>query len=225
MENVILDVKDLCKTYIVDKRQNNVLRNICFQVKEGDMVAIMGPSGSGKSTLLYAVSGMDVPTSGTVVFDGKDITKLTANELANVRLDDMGFIFEKIQRAEELMRKLSIIEVAENDINEVSGGQLQRACICRSMMNDPKLLFADEPTGALNRMASAEVMEELVRLNQEGTTIMMVTHDVKVAAKCKRVLYIVDGTIKGEYLAPEEKGLQELDKERRLNTWLMDLGW
>ena len=232
MENVILDVKDLCKTYIVDKRQNNVLRNICFQVKEGDMVAIMGPSGSGKSTLLYAVSGMDVPTSGTVVFDGKDITKLTANELANVRLDDMGFIFqqmymmknltildnivlpaieskkrnesrkEKIQRAEELMRKLSIIEVAENDINEVSGGQLQRACICRSMMNDPKLLFADEPTGALNRMASAEVMEELVRLNQEGTTIMMVTHDVKVAAKCKRVLYIVDGTIKGEYLAP-----------------------
>lgn len=255
MENVILDVKDLCKTYILDKRQNNVLRNICFQVKEGDMVAIMGPSGSGKSTLLYAVSGMDVPTSGTVVFDGKDITKLTANELANVRLDDMGFIFqqmymmknltildnivlpaieskkrnesrkEKIQRAEELMRKLSIIEVAENDINEVSGGQLQRACICRSMMNDPKLLFADEPTGALNRMASAEVMEELVRLNQEGTTIMMVTHDVKVAAKCKRVLYIVDGTIKGEYLAPEEKGLQESDKERRLNTWLMDLGW
>lgn len=255
MENVILDVKDLCKTYILDKRQNNVLRNICFQVKEGDMVAIMGPSGSGKSTLLYAVSGMDVPTSGTVVFDGKDITKLTANELANVRLDDMGFIFqqmymmknltildnivlpaieskkrnesrkEKIERAEELMRKLSIIEVAENDINEVSGGQLQRACICRSMMNDPKLLFADEPTGALNRMASAEVMEELVRLNQEGTTIMMVTHDVKVAAKCKRVLYIVDGTIKGEYLAPEEKGLQESDKERRLNTWLMDLGW
>ena len=91
MENVILDVKDLCKTYILDKRQNNVLRNICFQVKEGDMVAIMGPSGSGKSTLLYAVSGMDVPTSGTVIFDGKDITKLTANELANVRLDDMGF--------------------------------------------------------------------------------------------------------------------------------------
>ncbi len=255
MENIILDVKDLCKTYILDKRQNNVLRNICFQVNEGDMVAIMGPSGSGKSTLLYAVSGMDAPTSGTVVFDGKDITKLTANELANVRLDDMGFIFqqmymmknltildnivlpaieskkrnesrkEKIQRAEELMRKLSIIEVAENDINEVSGGQLQRACICRSMMNDPKLLFADEPTGALNRMASAEVMEELVQLNQEGTTIMMVTHDVKVAAKCKRVLYIVDGMIKGEYLAPEEKGLHESDKERRLNTWLMDLGW
>lgn len=108
---------------------------------------------------------------------------------------------------------------------KVSGGQLQRACICRSMMNHPKLLFADEPTGALNRAASKDVMEELVKLNREGTAIMMVTHDAKVAAKCKRVLYIVDGNIKGEYVAPVEEGLTETDKERRLNTWLMDLGW
>lgn len=251
----ILDVKDLCKTYIIDKRQNNVLKNVNFSVEEGDMVAIMGPSGSGKSTLLYAVSGMDVPTSGTVEFDGKDITKLTANELAEVRLDKMGFIFqqmymmknltildnivlpateskksnesrkEKEKRAEELMRKLSIIDVADNDINEVSGGQLQRACICRSMINNPKLLFADEPTGALNRTSSMEVMEELVKLNGEGTTIMMVTHDAKIAARCKRVLYIVDGNIKGEYVTPEDENLSTLDKERRLNNWLMDLGW
>ncbi|MCQ2082560.1 MAG: ABC transporter ATP-binding protein [Lachnospiraceae bacterium] len=251
----ILDVKDLCKTYIIDKRQNNVLKNVNFSVEEGDMVAIMGPSGSGKSTLLYAVSGMDVPTSGTVEFDGKDITKLTANELAEVRLDKMGFIFqqmymmknltildnivlpateskksnesrkEKEKRAEELMRKLSIIDVADNDINEVSGGQLQRACICRSMINNPKLLFADEPTGALNRTSSMEVMEELVKLNGEGTTIMMVTHDAKIAARCKRVLYIVDGNIKGEYVTPEDENLSTSDKERRLNNWLMDLGW
>ena len=251
----ILDVKDLCKTYIIDKRQNNVLKNVNFSVEEGDMVAIMGPSGSGKSTLLYAVSGMDVPTSGTVEFDGKDITKLTANELAEVRLDKMGFIFqqmymmknltildnivlpateskksnesrkEKEKRAEELMRKLSIIDVADNDINEVSGGQLQRACICRSMINNPKLLFADEPTGALNRTSSMEVMEELVKLNGEGTTIMMVTHDAKIAARCKRVLYIVDGNIKGEYVTPEDENLSTLDKERKLNNWLMDLGW
>lgn len=251
----ILEVKDLCKTYVVDKRQNNVLRNVTFEVEEGDMVAIMGPSGSGKSTLLYSVSGMDLATSGTVIFDGRDMSELSANELAKLRLDDMGFIFQqmymmknltildniilpaleskkgnetrksKVQRAEELMRKLSIIDVADNDINEVSGGQLQRACICRSMINKPKLLFADEPTGALNRAASTEVMEELVKLNAEGTTIMMVTHDAKVAAKCKRVLYIVDGNIKGEYIAPKDKGLNESDKERRLNTWLMDLGW
>lgn len=254
MEN-ILEVKDLCKTYVIDKRQNNVLKNVSFKVERGDMVAIMGPSGSGKSTLLYSVSGMDVPTSGTVIFDGRDITRLTANELASVRLNEMGFIFqqmymmknltlldnivlpaieskkvnetrkEKVLRAEELMRKLSIIEVAENDINEVSGGQLQRACICRSMINNPKLLFADEPTGALNRSSSAEVMDELVKLNQEGTTIIMVTHDAKVAAKCKRVFYIIDGNIKGEYVSSMDNGLSQSDKERRLNTWLMDLGW
>ena len=251
----LLEIKDLCKTYVINKRQNNVLKNVNFTVDEGEMVAIMGPSGSGKSTLLYAVSGMDGATSGSVLFDGKDITKLKSNELASLRLDDMGFIFqqmymmknltildnivlpameskktkeskgEKIKRAEALMRKLGIVEVADNDINEVSGGQLQRACICRSMMNKPKVLFADEPTGALNRTSSNEVMEELVKLNKEGTTIMMVTHDAKVAAKCSRVLYIVDGNIKGEYRSPVGEELQEKDRERRLNNWLLELGW
>ncbi len=253
--NKIIDVKDLCKTYVLDKRQNNVLKNVNFSVEEGDMVAVMGPSGSGKSTLLYAVSGMDSATSGTVLFDGEDLTKLSQNELSSIRLDKMGFIFQqmymmknltildnillpameskkedesradKVKRAEALMKKLSIIDVADNDVNEVSGGQLQRACICRSMMNNPKILFADEPTGALNRTSSIEVMEELLKLNEEGTTIMMVTHDAKVAAKCKRVLYIVDGNIKGEYNAPKDSSLSTEDKERRINNWLMDLGW
>ena len=251
----VLEVKDLCKTYVVNKRQNNVLKNVNFKVEDGEMVAIMGPSGSGKSTLLYAVSGMDGATGGSIVFDGKDITKLKSNELASLRLDEMGFIFqqmymmknltildnivlpameskktseskkEKTKRGEDLMRKLDIIEVADNDINEVSGGQLQRACICRSMINKPKVLFADEPTGALNRTASNEVMKELVKLNEEGTTIMMVTHDAKVAAKCSRVLYIVDGNIKGEYNSPKGKDIQEKDRERMLNNWLMELGW
>lgn len=249
----LLEVRDLCKTYVINKRQNNVLKNVNFSVNQGEMVAIMGPSGSGKSTLLYAVSGMDGATSGSVMFDKKDITKLKEKELAVLRLDEMGFIFqqmymmknltlldnivlpameskktgeskkEKRMRGEELMRKLNIIEVADNDINEVSGGQLQRACICRSMINKPKILFADEPTGALNRAASNEVMEELVKLNKEGTAIMMVTHDAKVAARCSRVLYIVDGNIKGEYEVPKNSATQE--KERMLNNWLMNLGW
>lgn len=205
----ILEVKDLCKTYVVDKRQNNVLRNVSFSVEEKDMIAVMGPSGSGKSTLLYSVSGMDVPTSGTAIESRKSTEKKS----------------DKVKRAEELMRKLSIIDIADNDINEVSGGQLQRACICRSMINNPKMLFADEPTGALNRTSMAEVMEELVALNEEGTTIMLVTHDPKVAAKCKRVLYIVDGNIKGEFEIPKDNTLTQSDKERRLNNWLMDLGW
>ncbi len=251
----ILEVKDLCKTYVVNKRQNNVLKNVNFTVSEGEMVAVMGPSGSGKSTLLYAVSGMDSITAGEVNFCEKNIAKMNQKELADLRLDEMGFIFqqmymlknltvldniilpatqskkntesrkETVSRGEELMRKLDIIEVADNDINEVSGGQLQRACICRSMINKPKVLFADEPTGALNRTASNEVMEELVKLNKEGTTIMMVTHDAKVAAKCSRVLYIVDGNIKGEYKSPENADMQEKERERLLNNWLMELGW
>ena len=251
----ILEVRDLCKTYIVNKRQNNVLKNVNFTVSEGEMVAIMGPSGSGKSTLLYAVSGMDAITAGEVNFCGKNIAKMGEKELANLRLDEMGFIFqqmymlknltildniilpavqskknnetrkETVARGEELMRKLGIIDIADNDINEVSGGQLQRACICRSMINKPKVLFADEPTGALNRTSSNEVMEELVKLNQEGTTIMMVTHDAKVAAKCSRVLYIVDGNIKGEYISPKDSEIKEKDRERLLNNWLMELGW
>lgn len=253
--SALLEVKDLCKTYVTDKRQNHVLRNVDFEVEQGEMVAIMGPSGSGKSTLLYAVSGMDKATGGSVRFDGRELTKLNNKELAKLRLDEMGFIFqqmymmknltildnialpaiqskktgetrkEKMERGKDLMRKLDIIEVADNDINEVSGGQLQRACICRSMINKPKLLFADEPTGALNRTSSNEVMDELVKLNKEGTTIMMVTHDVKVASRCSRVLYIVDGNIQGEYISGENSSDTVLDAERRLNTWLMDMGW
>ena len=251
--NTILEVKDLCKTYIINKRQNNVLRTVNFKVSEGEMVAVMGPSGSGKSTLLYTVSGMDKMTAGDVKFCGRELSKLRENELSKMRLDDMGFIFQQmymmknlsildniilpavksdkkkesrrdtLKRGQELMRKLGIIEISDNDINEVSGGQLQRACICRSMINEPRMIFADEPTGALNRTSSDEVMDELEKLNKEGTSIMLVTHDAKVAAKCSRVLYIVDGNINGEYNI--DKGLSLRDRERGLNNWLMEMGW
>lgn len=130
---------------------------------------------------------------------------------------------QKVERAKALMKKLAISEIADNDINEVSGGQLQRACICRSMINNPGILFADEPTGALNRSTSREVMDEIVRLNDSGTTVMMVTHDAGIAAKCKRVVYLVDGTIKGEYIT--DNNLTQTERERSLNNWLMDLGW
>ena len=230
----LLCAKDLCKTYVIDKRQNNVLKNVNLEVNEGEMVAIMGPSGSGKSTLLYAISGMDRATSGQVLFEGQDLTKLGEKDLATI-LDNIVLPAvesrkskesreEKQARGEQLMRKLGIIEIADNDMNEVSGGQLQRACICRSMMNRPRLLFADEPTGALNRTSSNEVMDELVKLNGEGTTIVMVTHDAKVAAKCGRVLFIVDGNIKGEYTNLKNI-TDEKERERGLNNWLLDLGW
>lgn len=251
----VLEVKDLCKTYIINKRQNNVLKNVNFSIEEGEMVAVMGPSGSGKSTLLYAVSGMDKITAGEVVFGDKKIDNLPEKELADLRLDEMGFIFqqmymlknlsvldniilpacqskkntaskkEKVQYGKDLMRKLGIIGIADNDINEVSGGQLQRACICRSMMNHPKMIFADEPTGALNRTSSDEVMEELRKINEDGSTIMLVTHDVKVAAKCSRVMYIEDGNIKGEYTLSTSEATSLRDRERELNHWLLEMGF
>lgn len=254
--NTILEVKDLCKTYIVNKRQNNVLKNLNFTVREGEMTAIMGPSGSGKSTLLYAVSGMDHITSGEVWFGGKNIADMGEKELADLRLNEMGFIFQQMymlrnlsvldniilpacqsdkvkesrkettSRGEALMRRLGIIDVADHDITEVSGGQLQRACICRSLINQPEMIFADEPTGALNRTTSGEVMEELVKINEQGTAVLLVTHDVKVASKCSRVLYLVDGNIKGEYNLERMSATSGMnERERALGNWLMEMGW
>lgn len=253
-----LAVKDLCKTYVVNKRQNNVLRNVNMTVEEGEMVAVMGPSGSGKSTLLYTVSGMDCLTAGKVDFFGREIDSLSPGEMSDVRLKEMGFIFQQMYMlknltiydniilpayqanrgrnrknrkeinayAKELMRKLDIMEIAENDITEVSGGQLQRACICRSLINRPKMIFADEPTGALNQQNSKEVMRQLNKVNREGTTVMLVTHDSKVAAKSDRVLYIEDGNIKGEMvLGKFEEGGQVRDRERKIANWLLEMGW
>lgn len=253
-----LMVHDLCKTYITNKKQNNVLRNVNFSIEQGEMVAIMGPSGSGKSTLLYAVSGMDTPTAGRVEFMGKEISTLNASQMSDLRLNQMGFIFQQMHMlknltiydniilpayqtnrgksreerkrinayANALMQKLNITEIAENDITEVSGGQLQRACICRSMINQPGVIFADEPTGALNQQTSREVIEELNRINQEGTTIMMVTHDLKVAAKSDRILYIEDGNIKGEFvLSKYTDDSTRKARERHVSNWLMEMGW
>ena len=253
-----LEVKDLCKTYIVNKRQNNVLRNVNLTVKEGEMVAVMGPSGSGKSTLLYTVSGMDSVTAGRVNFFGQELGSLSPKEMSRVRLTQMGFIFQQMyllknltiydniilpayqanegrnklsraqinEKAKELMRKLNIIKIADNDVTEVSGGELQRACICRSLINNPKMVFADEPTGALNQQNSKEVMRELNRINGEGTTIMLVTHDSKVAAKSDRVLYIEDGNIKGEMTLGKFKEESETrERERKLTGWLLEMGW
>lgn len=246
----ILRVEGICK--------GGILNDISFDVNSGEMVAIMGPSGSGKSTLLYNISGMDEPTSGRVWLKASEITAMSEDEKADMRLQRIGFVFQQMnmmenlniidnillpavqaskakkefkqrknelnERAELLMKKLSIDGLGDRRITEVSGGQLQRACICRSMMNSPEILFADEPTGALNKSASEEVMEALTALNREGSTILMVTHDSRMASRCGRILYLVDGQIQGELsLGDEIASLKE--REERVGSWLTAMNW
>ncbi len=252
MENVI-KVKDLCKTYIIKSNSNNVLRNVNFEMKKGEFVSVMGPSGSGKSTLLYTVSGMDNVTNGEVEFCGKKLTSLGRKEMMQLRLRKMGFIFQHMymmkklcildnivlpgfqaggtrsavkERAEDLMRRLGIIDIAEKEITEVSGGELQRACLCRALINDPEVVFADEPTGALNSKAAGGVMHELLEANRRGTGILMVTHSVKVAARSERVIYLMDGGIEGELILGKMKDENDLrEREKTLNNWLIERGW
>ena len=252
--STVIETKDLCKTYIVDKQSNNVLQNVNLKVEEKEFVTVMGPSGSGKSTLLYTVSGMDTVTAGSVLFDGEELSLMKEKELINIRLLKMGFIFQQMymmkklsiidniilpgfqaklkprdevrKDAENLMRKLEIIDTAEREITEVSGGQLQRACLCRALINNPKVLFADEPTGALNSKASKDVMQRLLEANRAGTTVLMVTHSEKVASISDRIIYLVDGGIKGELTLGKMAGDDEISiRERKVRSWLDEMGW
>ncbi|MEA5095129.1 MAG: ABC transporter ATP-binding protein [Sedimentibacter saalensis] len=235
----MIKVENLNKAF----KNTEVLHNISFEIKKGDFAAIMGPSGSGKSTLLYSISGMDSINSGRVLFEGTDISHMKEDELSLFRLNKMGFVFQNAQmlknlsifdnitlpglvaktesadrirkRAVELMKKMEIEEIVNRDIREVSGGQLQRASICRAMINKPEILFLDEPTGALNSTATDQVLSILEDLNNDGMTIMTVTHDPRVAARAKKVLYIMDGQIAGCKEFSEDGG-----RERELDKWL-----
>ncbi|WP_347451308.1 ABC transporter ATP-binding protein [Acetoanaerobium noterae] len=232
----MIKVKNISKSY----KDAIVLNNVSLEINKGDFTAVMGPSGSGKSTLLYSISSMDNPDEGEVVFEGIDVYKLSESELSKFRLNKMGFVFQNSQllknlsifdniilpgmvakresieviraRAIELMSKMGIEDIKDRDIREVSGGQLQRAAICRAMINNPEILFMDEPTGALNSEAASQVMEILKKLNQEGISIMLVTHDAKMASMAKKVIYIKDGRLAGEIkLSDEKEALAEID--------------
>lgn len=248
-----MEMEQLLRVQNLSKDQ--ILHEISFDVKQGEMVAVMGPSGSGKSTLLYNVSGMDQPDSGEVWLRDTEITGFSDDEKAKLRLHRMGFVFQKMnmianlnildnillpaiqankgrggkskaeltKKAKLLMKSMSISGLEQRQITEVSGGQLQRACICRSVMNEPEILFADEPTGALNQSAAAEVMAELVKLHREGTAILVVTHDSRVAGKCDRILYLLDGRIRGELTLRQVNG--EKRREDVVSQWLAKMGW
>lgn len=244
-----LEITGLCKEY----EGSRVLRDIHFQIAAGEFVTIMGQSGCGKSTLLYCVSGMDNAIAGEVKLDGQALSGLSEKEMERLRLTRMGFVFQRanflknltiadnitfpafqlgkksraeiMRDAEHLMKKMDILSVADSDIRKVSGGQLQRAAICRAMINRPDILFGDEPTGALNLSTTKEVMDILTEINREGTMVMLVTHDAKVAARADRVIYLEDGKIKDEISLRRYSEKTGKYREDTLGEWLSVMGF
>lgn len=212
----------------------------------------MGPSGSGKSTLLYALSGMDSIDSGKVTFDGRELSDLSERELADLRRTEMGFIFQQptllmslniidniilpamrdqrkstqqiTEKARTLMKKVGINELATRNITQVSGGQLQRAGICRALINDPKIIFGDEPTGALNSKSAEEIMDVISDIHKEGTTVVLVTHDAKVAARTERILFMYDGKIVSELQLNNCSGVNFEERIKIITERMQELG-
>lgn len=228
MKEAILSAKSLCKSYAHNGGQNHILNHIDLEIYKGDFTVIMGASGSGKSTLLYTISGMDRATAGKVFFKDNEITKLKEDKLAKLRQGDFGFVFQQMH----LVGNLSLFEniavtgyLNKNLPSQVSGGEQQRAAIARAVINKPCLLFADEPTGALNRKNTTEVLNLLTELNKEGQSILMVTHDMRAALRATRLLYLEDGRIIGELNLPTFQLSDEKSREAQVDAWLSSMEW
>lgn len=248
----ILVAKDLCKTFSNESVQQHVLKNLNLSIREGEFTVIMGNSGSGKSTLLYALSGMDRPTLGSVSYHGEEISNYSNDKLAVFRRKHCGFVFQQnylndsmsvldnimicgllaskdrkklTEKAKRLLLQVGISERTFHKFpTQLSGGEQQRVAVIRGIINDPEILFADEPTGALNSQNTENVLNILTELNKKGQSIVMVTHDMKSARRANRVLYLKDGIITGELnLGAYQSG----DKERheKLRRFLQEMGW
>ena len=253
MKNTILSAKGLCKSYAHNGGQSHILQHIDLDIYEGDFTVIMGASGSGKSTLLYSLSGMDRATAGQVIYEGRDIVTMKEKELSKLRQKDFGFIFQQMhlvsnltlfenvavsgyldktasanavkQRTGVLLEKMGIDHVADHLPSQVSGGEQQRCAIARAVVSEPKLLFADEPTGALNRKNTNEVLSLLTELNKAGQSILMVTHDMKAALRATRILYLEDGKIIGELTLPPYNPEEKKSRETQVDAWLSSMQW
>lgn len=251
----IVEAKNLNKKVLLGKQNElHILKGVNLAVEEGEFVSVMGPSGSGKSTLLYTLSGMDGISSGSVTIQGREIGGLKEEDLAKIRLTTMGFIFQDInllknlsvidnvmfpalvakgadthavhEKAKKLLQMTGIESLADNAITQASGGQLQRAGICRALINDPAIIFGDEPTGALDSKSAAEIMALLADINQKGTTVVLVTHDAKVAAKTGRIVYMLDGRIVAQkHMGPFDAHRDTIkEREEQVMKWLVENG-
>ena len=240
----ILETKGLCKSY----GSNSVLSDVDLRIENGEFIAVMGQSGCGKSTLLYCISGMDKTSAGRIYFDGVNMADLTDKQMQELRLERMGFVFQKtsflknlsiidnivypafqlgkikrseiIREALSLMEEMGISSIAENDVHKVSGGQLQRAAICRAMINHPDILFGDELTGALNSSTTRDVLSIIDNINKKGTTVLLVTHDANVAVHADKVIYLEDGRIMDTLnLGKYDRNNSEV-RDVRMKNWL-----
>lgn len=253
MKKVLLSAKDISKSFAHDGGQIHVISHLDLDIYDGDFTVIMGASGSGKSTLLYALSGMDKATAGSVIYNDLDLTKIKENELAKLRHTDFGFIFQQMHlvnnlslfenivvsgylnkdkkaieinnKANELLELMGISHVKKHLPSQVSGGEQQRCAIARAVINSPKLIFADEPTGALNKTNTIEVLNLLTKLNKNNQSILMVTHDIRAALRANRVIYLEDGKVKGEIDLPPYNIEDEKSREVQLNAWLSSMKW
>ncbi len=248
----IIKIKGLCKSFTVGNEKIEILKNIDLEIYRGDFTVIMGSSGSGKSTLLYSISTMDSPTKGSIELLGQDITKLQDKEAYKIRSNKISFIFQSFnllnditvkenikycgylsernkeeinQRVEELLKKLKLDNQEKKYPYEMSGGQQQRVAIARALINSPEIIFGDEPTGALNSSTSEEVLELLTEINRNGQSIVMVTHDIKAAARGNRLLYLKDGMIDGDYRMGQYKEEEKESREDKLLQYIKSKGW
>lgn len=248
----IIKTDKLSKSFSVSGKQYHIIKNLDLEIYEGDFTVIMGSSGAGKSTLLYALSGMDKPSLGSIEYAGKEITGMNDDQLAVFRRKHCGFVFQQVhlvdsmsimdnaistgmligqkqkdlkKKATELFERVGISEeMTDKFPAQVSGGEAQRAAMVRAVINDPDVVFADEPTGALNSAGVEAVLNVLTDINNEGQSVVMVTHDIKSARRANRILYLEDGGIKGEcnpgkYVSGDKK------RHEMIRGFLEEMGW
>lgn len=253
MKRIILSGKDVCKKFKGSSGQDFVLNKVNVNIYEGDFTVIMGASGAGKSTLLYALSGLDKVSSGNVSYKDKQISSYHEKQMATLRSQEFGFVFQQTHlvsnltlfenvvvagyvskkwsakevntRAKQLFHQMMLEKAKDRIPSQVSGGEAQRAAIARAMIHEPGLIFADEPTGALNKRNSDEILRILTKLNESGQSILMATHDIRAALRANRILYLEDGQIIDEMILPEFTEADAKKRESKINAWLTSMEW
>lgn len=252
MKDIVLEGSGLCKTFTNGQVATNVIRNLDVDIYKGDFTVIMGASGAGKSTLLYMLSGIDTVTSGEIHMNGVRIDQLKEKEMTNIRRKDIGFVFQEPNLLDDftvfeniamtgylltknrelvndntrkLLTEVDMIDHKAKYPSQLSGGQKQRVAIARSLINQPNIVFADEPTGALNATQSEAALDLLTMMHRKGQTILMVTHDIKAAARANRLLYIKDGKIDGMLQLDQFDTGLVTDREQQVFDFIMNKGW